>query len=286
MNMLLKKTAGIAIVLLTLGLATHSAQAQAPAAPITNDTSLLPTGLVTATSIAPPMTGNSLAPFGLRIQMDEGNSRAETGMALKIFLLMTILSLAPSLVIMMTSFTRILIVLGFLRQALGTQGTPPNQILAGMAIFLTFFIMSPVFMAINKDALQPYLDGKITQEQAWDKGTAPLKEFMLKQTGDSELALFTELAHTPEGTKPESLGMQVVVPAFMISELKTAFQLGFLIYLPFLIIDLVVATALMSMGMMMLPPMMISLPVKILFFILADGWTMLIRSLVTSFGVS
>lgn len=279
------KAAGIAIALLAFGLAPSPALAQDATAPMTNDTSMLPTGLVTGASIATP-TGNSLAPFGLRIQMDQGTSRAESGTALKIFILMTILSLAPSLVIMTTSFTRILIVLGFLRLALGTQGTPPNQILAGMAIFLTFFIMSPVFIAINKDALQPYLDGKITQEQAWDKGIAPLKEFMLKQTGQSELALFTELAHTAPETKPEDLGIQVVVPAFMISELKTAFQLGFLIYLPFLVIDLVVATALMSMGMMMLPPMMISLPVKILFFVLADGWTMLIRSLVASFGVT
>ncbi len=241
-------------------------------------TGLQPTGvssLVTAT--------NTLAPMGLQIQFNPGSNREDMSMSIKILILMTMLSLAPSFMIMTTSFTRIMIVFGFLRQAMGTQNTPPPQVLTGLSLFLTIFIMAPVWQRINSEALQPYVKGSITQEEAWEKGVAPLRSFMLKQTGRNELALFVELSGSKVEQEPEKLSLVVLIPAFMTSELKTAFQLGFLIYLPFLVIDLVVSSSLMALGMMMLPPMMISLPIKIMFFVLADGWTLLIRNLVTSF---
>ncbi len=224
---------------------------------------------------------NPLAPMGLRVEIDSASSAMEFSQSIKMVLMLTLLSLAPSAIIMTTSFTRILIVFGFLRQALGTQQSPPGQILAAMSLFLTIFIMAPVWQKVNRDAIQPYLAEQITQAEAWDKGVDPLRAFMVKQTGNSELALFTELSGTKKA--PADVGMEVMVPAFMISELKTAFQMGFLIYLPFLVIDMVVSTILMSLGMMMLPPMMVSLPIKLLFFVLADGWTVMVRSLVTSF---
>lgn len=239
---------------------------------------LQPTGV---SSLIP--ADNTLKPTGLLIQLNPASSREDVGTSIKILILMTILSLAPSFVIMMTSFTRILIVFGFLRQAMGTQNTPPTQVLTGLAIFLTIFVMAPVWQQINTDAIQPYIDNTISQEMAWERGIAPLRAFMLKQTGHNELAMFLELSGSKAPQKPEDISMVVLTPAFMTSELKTAFQLGFLIYLPFLVVDLVVASSLMALGMMMLPPMMVSLPIKIMFFILADGWTLLIRNLVTSF---
>ena len=198
-------------------------------------------------------------------------------------MLLTLLSLAPSAMIMTTSFTRILIVFGFLRQALGTQSSPPAQVLAGMALFLTLFIMAPVWQKINQVAIQPYLEEEISQQDAWDRGIQPVKEFMTRQTGQSEMALFMELSGKEKSADVTQAGLETLVPAFMISELKKAFQMGFLIYLPFLVIDMVVATILMALGMMMLPPMMISLPVKLLFFVMADGWTIMVRSLIMSF---
>ena len=224
---------------------------------------------------------NPLAPMGLRVEINSASSPVEFSQSIKMVLMLTLLSLAPSAIIMTTSFTRILIVFGFLRQALGTQQSPPGQILAAMALFLTIFIMAPVWQKVNRDAIQPYLAEQITQTEAWQKGVEPLRAFMVKQTGNSELALFTELSGTKKA--PADVGMEVMVPAFMISELKTAFQMGFLIYLPFLVIDMVVSTILMSLGMMMLPPMMVSLPIKLLFFVLSYGWTVMVRSLVTSF---
>lgn len=226
---------------------------------------------------------NISGPMGIKIQFDGPSSPEDVSQSIKIFLLMTALSLAPSAIIMMTSFTRILIVLGMLRQAIGLQQSPPGQIIGAMALFLTIFIMAPVWQKINTDALQPYVANKITQEQALDRGLAPLKQFMFKQTGEKELGLFLELSKNSKPTSLEDLPIQVLVPAFMISELKTAFQMGFLLYLPFLVIDIVVSTCLMSLGMMMLPPMMISLPIKLLLFVLADGWVLLIRGIVTSF---
>ena len=223
-------------------------------------------------------------PMGVSIKFDAASSPGEVSQSIKIMMLLTLLSLAPSAMIMTTSFTRILIVFGFLRQALGTQSSPPAQVLAGMALFLTVFIMSPVWQKINKEAIQPYLAEEIGQQDAWDRGIQPVKEFMARQTGTSEMALFVELSGKEKSADVTQAGLETLVPAFMISELKKAFQMGFLIYLPFLVIDMVVATILMALGMMMLPPMMISLPVKLLFFVMADGWTVMVRSLIMSFS--
>jgi flagellar biosynthesis protein FliP len=223
-------------------------------------------------------------PMGVSIKFDATSSPREASQSIKILMLLTLLSLAPSAMIMTTSFTRILIVFGFLRQALGTQSSPPTQVLAGIALFLTLFIMAPVWQKINKEAVQPYLEEEISQQDAWNRGIQPVKEFMARQTGKSEMALFMELSGKEKTADITQAGLETMVPAFMISELKKAFQMGFLIYLPFLVIDMVVATILMALGMMMLPPMMISLPVKLLFFVMADGWTIMVRSLIMSFS--
>lgn len=211
---------------------------------------------------------------------------------LEIIILLTLIALAPSMLIMMTCFTRIVIVLGFLRTAMQTQSTPPNMVITGMALFLTFFIMAPVFSEINEVAYQPYVSEELTTEEALDAASVPLKKFMLKQTSQDNLQFFLDLSKTeePEGGYTDEylqndLSLTVIVPSFMISELKRAFQMGFLIFLPFLVIDLVVGSTLMSMGMMMLPPAMISMPFKILVFVLADGWNLLIGSVVASYNL-
>lgn len=211
---------------------------------------------------------------------------------LEIIILMTIIALLPSLLIMMTCFARIVIVLGFLRTAMQTQNTPPNMVLTGLALFLTIFIMAPVFGEINEIAYEPYSNEQIDTKEAFERASVPLRKFMLKQTSNDDLEFFVELAKLDvpedgltEEYKENSLPFTVVVPSFMISELKRAFQMGFMIFLPFLIIDIVVGSTLMSMGMMMLPPAMISMPFKILVFVLADGWNLLIGSLVTSYNL-
>jgi flagellar biosynthetic protein FliP len=219
------------------------------------------------------------------LQVPLPSSSQAPGTNLSILALFTLITLGPSLLIMMTGFTRILIVLGFLRNALGTPQIPPNQVLVGFSLFLTLFVMGPTFSAINHTALQPYLDKKIDAKTAIQRAEDPLREFMLKQTGKSELALFVRLSREPPPASPEDVPLTTLVPAFMISEIKTAFQIGFLIYIPFLIIDMVVASTLMSMGMMMLPPAMISLPFKLLLFVLVDGWALLSQNLVMGFHV-
>ena len=204
--------------------------------------------------------------------------------AIKIILALTVLTLAPAILIMMTSFTRLIIVFSFLRQAMGVQQMPPNQVLVGLALFLTFFIMGPAFTEINQKGVQPYLAGTISQDVAMDASLAPLRRFMLKQTRPAELSLFVRMAKI---VKPKTLAdvpTMVLVPAFIVSELKTAFQIGFIIFLPFLVIDMVAASILMSMGMMMLPPVVISLPLKIMLFVMVDGWSLFIGSMVNSFG--
>ena len=203
--------------------------------------------------------------------------------SLQILGLLTILSLAPAILIMMTSFTRIIIVLAFVRNALATQQMPPNQVLIGLALFLTLFIMMPTWNQVNTEAIQPFLAGEIEQELAIERAMDPIRYFMLKQTREKDLALFINLSNTEPPTTFADVPTHVLIPSFIISELKTAFQLGFLIFLPFLVIDMVVASVLMSMGMMMLPPMMISMPFKILLFVLVDGWHLIVRSLVLSF---
>ncbi len=204
---------------------------------------------------------------------------------LQVVLLLTLLSFVPAILMTMTSFTRIVIVFHFLRQALGTQEQPSNQILLGLALFLTVFVMAPVGDQVNTLALQPAMAGRLTVGQALERGAPPVKTFMLKQTREKDLALFVELAKAPRPRTPDELPMRVVVPAFVISELKTGFQMGFFLFLPFLLIDLVVSTTLLSMGMLQLPPAMISLPFKIMLFVMIDGWNLLVGSLVRSFVV-
>lgn len=207
----------------------------------------------------------------------------DVALSLQILLTMTVLTLAPSILIMMTSFTRIIVVLSFLRSALATQQMPPNQVLVGMALFLTFFTMSPYLQQANQNGLQPYLSGTITQEVAMNEAIKPMREFMFKQTRENDLALFVNLSEGSRPSSPEDVPTTTLIPSFIISELKTAFQIGFLIYIPFIVIDMVVASTLMSMGMMMLPPVMISLPFKLLLFILVDGWHLIVLSLIHSF---
>lgn len=220
----------------------------------------------------------------LNIGVEAANNPQDVALSLQILFTLTVLSLAPSILIMMTSFTRIIVVLSFLRSALGTQQMPPNQVLVGLALFLTFYTMSPYWEVVNTNALQPYMANTITQEAAMTEAMKPMREFMLKQTRENDLALFVNLSEMARPNSPEDIPTTTIIPAFMISELKTAFQIGFLIYIPFIVIDMVVASTLMSMGMMMVPPVMISLPFKILLFILVDGWHLIIRSLVTSFS--
>nr|BFD60816.1 flagellar type III secretion system pore protein FliP [Bdellovibrio sp. CKG001]BFD64229.1 flagellar type III secretion system pore protein FliP [Bdellovibrio sp. HM001]BFD68423.1 flagellar type III secretion system pore protein FliP [Bdellovibrio sp. HAGR004] len=204
--------------------------------------------------------------------------------AVKLIMVMTVLTLAPAILIMMTGFTRIIIVLSFLRQAMGVQQMPPNQLLVGLALFLTFFVMQPAFNEMNTNGIQPYMAGKISQDQALENTLAPLRKFMFHQTRDSDLALFLKLSKVDKPKTRADVPTMVLVPAFVVSELKTAFQIGFIIFLPFLVIDIVAASVLMAMGMMMLPPVVISLPFKIMLFVLVDGWGLLIGSMVKSFG--
>ena len=209
--------------------------------------------------------------------------KADGGNAVQLLLLITGITLIPALLFTVTGFTRILIVLGFIRTGLGTPTSPPNQVLVGIALFLTIFVMAPTFSAIKKDAIDPLTHHKISQSTALQRGQEPLRDFMFKQTRTKDLALFVKLAHQKQPKTRGDIPTTTLIPAFIISELKTAFQIGFLIFLPFLVIDLVVSSTLMSMGMMMLPPVFISLPFKILLFVLVDGWDLVTRSLVQSF---
>ncbi|MGN7610668.1 flagellar type III secretion system pore protein FliP [Magnetococcales bacterium HHB-1] len=219
-------------------------------------------------------------------KMTLGSGQADpeqVGLGLQILVLMTLFSLAPSLLIMVTSFTRVIVVMSFVRQAMGLQGQPPNQVIVALSLFITFFVMGPVFDKVYDNAVTPYLDKQISEEQAWKRAVAPVRSFMIRQTREKDLALFMRLAGIEKAQSPADVPMRLLIPAFMISELKTAFQIGFMIYLPFLIVDMVVASVVMSMGMMMLPPLVISMPVKLILFVLVDGWSLLIGSLVQSF---
>jgi flagellar biosynthetic protein FliP len=205
-------------------------------------------------------------------------------LSIQTLLLLTGLTFLPAVILMMTAFTRIIIVLSLLRHALGTQTSPPNQVLVGLALFLTFFVMAPTGQRIYADAYLPLSENRIGFEQALDRGAGPLRSFMLKQTREADLSLFARIADAPKVEKAEDLPMRVVIPSFVTSELKTAFQIGFIVFIPFLIIDMVVASVLMSMGMMMMSPVIVSLPFKIMLFVLVDGWTLLVGSLIQSFG--
>ena len=239
----------------------------------------------TITAEEPSVSGNNvkgaLGPLEFTLTTKEdGDTLASS---LQVLLLLTIITLAPSILIMVTSFTRIIIVLHFVRSALGTQTTPPNQVLIGLALFLTFFIMSPVFTQINTEAIKPLSAGEITKEEAFQLGVAPIRTFMLEQTEVKDLRLFMDIAGIPTVDTVDDIPLTVIIPSFIISELRTAFIIGFLIYIPFIIIDMVVASTLMSMGMMMLPPSMISMPFKILLFIVADGWNLIVGEVVKTF---
>jgi len=253
-----------------------------------------PTGIVTpagaaAEALAGPLPAAAKAatpakdPLRLNIALEGSSQTGEVSVAVQIVIIMTLLSVAPSIVLLMTSFTRIVIVLGFVRTALGTPSAPSNQIIVGLSLFLTFFLMGPVVDRVNTEALRPYLDGKITSVEALDKASVPLKQFMLKQTRTRDVEYFLELGGFGP-TAVKDLPMRVVIPAFVISELQTAFQMGFLLFLPFLVIDFLVSSVLMALGMMMMPPVTISLPLKLLLFVLVDGWHLVVRSLVQSFS--
>jgi len=216
----------------------------------------------------------------ISIEFSQEDDRQGVGLALQILFLMTVLSLVPSILIMMTSFTRLVIVFHFLRMALGTQQAPANQIVVGLSLFLTFFVMQPVWSEMNEKSLQPYLNDAISQQAALENAIKPLRQFMLKETREKDLELFVGLANIPRPKTPDDLPMYVLIPSFVVSELRVAFQIGFVVYLPLILIDLIVGVVLMSMGMMMLPPITISLPFKILVFILVDGWYLVVQSVI------
>ena len=242
---------------------------------------ILGVGLLMLSSAA---TAQTPALPSLTLGVGQADSPEKVSTLLQVLLLLTVLSLAPAIVIMMTSFTRFAIVLSLIRHALGTQQMPPNQIIVGLALLLTFFLMTPVFNQINNEALQPYLAEEISQKDALDKGLKPIRAFMLKQTRKKDLSLFIDIAKLDKPNNYDEIPTIVVLSAFVISELKTAFQIGFVIYIPFLVIDMVVASVLLSMGMMMLPPFMVSLPFKLMLFVLIDGWNILIGSMIKSFA--
>lgn len=238
----------------------------------------------TATTTANPRTSPAANPDPLRltIGLDGSQGTGQVSVAVQIVILMTLLTLAPSIVLLMTSFTRIVIVLGFVRTALGVPSAPSNQIIVGLALFLTLFLMGPVFDRMNNEAIQPYLAGQLSSAEVMDRATLPLKEFMLKQTRTRDLEYFLELGgYGPTAVK--DLSLRVVVPAFVVSELQTSFQMGFLLFLPFLVIDFLVSSVLMALGMMMMPPVAVALPFKLLLFVLVDGWHLVVRALVQSF---
>lgn len=228
-------------------------------------------------------TGGDNATASASLNVDLGGALTKPSNSIMIIILITLLSTAPALLIMMTSFTRVIIVLTLTRNALGVVSIPPNQVLVGLALFISLFIMSPTLSEMNKTAIQPYMKGEINQTQAYTEATKPLKAFMLKQTRQEELALFVN-ASGAKPDVPENVSMQALVPAFILSEMKTAFIIGFVIFIPFLVIDIIVSSSLMSMGMAMLPPQMISLPFKLLLFVMVDGWALVVKSLLTSFN--
>jgi flagellar biosynthetic protein FliP len=238
--------------------------------------------LVALLALAPETAAAADGP-ALNISFSDGGDHQTIATSMKIMVLLTVLSLAPSLFISLTSFVRIIVVMHFLRQAIGTQTMPPNQIMAGLAMFMTFFIMQPAFTKIYDEAFLPFTKEEISLEDFTAKSMGPLRTFMLKQTREKDLALFVEVSEMAPPEGPDDLPITIVIPAFLISEMRTAFTIGFLIYIPFLVLDMVIASVLMSMGMMMLPPVMISLPFKIMLFVLVDGWYLIVGSMMKSF---
>lgn len=219
----------------------------------------------------------------LKISFENAQAPEQISTILQILILLTVLSVAPALLLMLTSFTRLVVVFSILRHAIGTQQTPPNQVLISLALFLTMFIMAPTFQRVYEEALIPYFNKQIDEKELFERAVQPFKEFMFKNTREKDLALFVKLRNEERPKTPDDVSIFTLIPAFMISELKTAFQIGFLLYIPFLVIDVIVSSVLISMGILMLPPMMISLPIKLLLFVLVDGWNLLIVSLIKSF---
>jgi len=247
---------------------------------ITSILSLFPT----VAAAAPAVGGADLIPsIDIKVGGGDGNSPEGTADSIQILLLLTVLSIAPAILILMTCFTRIVVVLSFVRTALATQQMPPNQVLVGLALFMTFFVMAPTFAQVNEKAVQPFMQGKMTQQQAFNAAVVPFKEFMAKHTREKDLALFLQYMKAERPKSIKDIPLLALVPAYAISELKTAFQIGFMLFVPFLVIDMVISSILMGMGMMMLPPVMISLPFKILLFIMVDGWYLIVKSLLQSF---
>lgn len=233
-------------------------------------------------------TAASSAPLpipSIQIGVNQAKNPDEIAAALQIIALLTVLTLAPAILILMTSFTRLVVVFHFLRQAIGTQQAPPNQVVIGLALFITFFIMTPVWQQVHQNALNPYFDKEITFNEAFESAQVPLRNFMLKNTREKDLALFIKASHSKRPETRDDVSLLTLIPAFVISELKTAFIIGFVLYVPFLVIDMVVASVLLSMGMMMLPPIMISLPFKLMLFVLVDGWNLVVGSMIKSFAL-
>jgi flagellar biosynthesis protein FliP len=239
--------------------------------------------LVGAMTLSAVAQDKALAIPKVSVEIGKASKPEDVSVTLQILLLMTILSLAPAILILTTAFTRIVVVLHFLRQAMGTQQIPPAQVLIGLALFLTFFVMAPTWSRVNDEALQPYLSSKISLQQALENGVTPLREFMLRQTREEDLALFVKMANVEKPQSRNDVPIHALVPAYAISELRIGFQIGFMLFIPFLVIDMVISSILLSMGMMMLPPSLISLPFKILLFVLVDGWHLIVRSLLESF---
>ena len=244
--------------------------------------------LVLLVTLALFITGCSTDPSvsapGITLSMNQDGTPTEVTSGVQLLVLLTVLSLAPSIIILATSFTRIVIVLSMLRSAIGTPSIPPNQVIIGLSLILSFYIMAPVYQQVNEQAIQPYTQGQIDQQTALNRGMEPIRQFMFKQTRDKDIQLFLELGNEPQPASLDEIKTVVLLPAFVISELRVAFTMGFVIYIPFLIIDMVVSSVLLSMGMMMLPPSLVSLPFKLLLFVMVDGWYLITRSLVVSFG--
>ena len=242
------------------------------------------TALVFLVLILLPQVGAAIEIPTISFGVTDATTPTEVSTAIQVLLVLTVMSVAPTILLMTTAFIRIVVVLSFVRQAMATQQMPPNQIIIGLALFLTFFIMSPVFSTMNENAIQPYLQGEMALENALDEAVLPMREFMFNQTREKDLALLIDIAGDDQPAGPEEVKTTTLIPSFMLSELNRAFQIGFMIYVPFLVIDMVVASVLMSMGMMMLPPPMISLPFKLLLFVLVDGWGLVVGSLIRSFA--
>jgi flagellar biosynthetic protein FliP len=250
---------------------------------LTRKLTLLGIALIVFAAVVAPTHAVAQGLPKITVGIDQSDDPADLSVTLQILLLLTVLSLAPSIVITMTSFTRMIVVLSFLKHALGTQQMPPAQLMVGLALILTFFIMAPVFTQAYEDGVKPYTEGTIDKDQALERGLAPIRSFMLKQTREKDLALFVRIAGLPKPATRDDVPLRALVPGFVVSELRVAFQIGFVLFIPFLIIDMVVASVLMSMGMLMLPPIMVAMPFKILLFVLVDGWYLVVQSLVSSF---